>query len=207
MARLERSSELIRVAAQRTLEETHQILVATAKREHARVMNTAPKPMSFERYVDGAFGAPEESVRPDGVITYLYPRIDEVVEIAMALLSEYSPVLTGAYRSSHTLYVGGVAAADLDGATTGDEIFIANPLPYSRKIELGRMTMRVSGTTEVYARAASALRGRFGNVASIKMSFRPTPAGPIVPYRGRGLQRPSQEERESRVPAIVIRPL
>ena len=63
--------------------------------------------MRFTRNVDGREGASEESVRPDGVITYIYPRLDAVVQFAMEVLFDLSPVLSGEYRNSHTLFVDG----------------------------------------------------------------------------------------------------
>lgn len=193
MARLQSVSQQINIAKQATTEATYKMLVARAKHEHAKVLATAPKPESFERYVDGRQGAVEESVKPFGVITYLYSRYDEIVEFALATLREGSPVDSGAYRKSHTLYVGGAPTASLAGYDGRAEVFIASPLEYSRIIELGKMTMKVAGTDHVYEKAARKVASRFGNIASVKFSYRTLGA--------------ASKDEDARVPALVIRPL
>jgi hypothetical protein len=163
--------QLFRAAAQATVAETQQHLVALAKKEHARVMQTAPRPDRFSRRVDGVLGAREEAVRPDGAIIYTYPRLDEVVRVAMDTLFDLSPVLSGEYRMRHTLFVGGVQAANLQDWDGSSEILITNTLPYSRKIELGAMTMRAPGTDRVYQEAAAVVARRFGNVARVAFDW------------------------------------
>lgn len=153
--------------------QTQADIAAFARREHAKVMKASPQPSSFRRFVDGREGAPEDSVKAFGVIEYHYQRLGEIVQAAMDALFDLSPVLSGDYRRAHTLFVGGVAVSNLQGwrPESGDEVYIANPLPYARKIELGKMTMRVPGTELVYAQAQQILRRRFGNLAAIKFSF------------------------------------
>src|SRR5690242_499948 len=79
---------------------TQAEVVKEAKRAHAEVMQTAPKPSGFVRHVDGR-EAPEEAVRPDGVIVYDYNRLDLVKKIALEMLKEESPVKSGDYRNAH----------------------------------------------------------------------------------------------------------
>jgi hypothetical protein len=185
-------------AALATREETQEALVALAKREHGKVMQTAPRPERFVRTVDGVRSAREEQVRADGTIIYVYPRLDEVVQAAMDLLFELSPVLSGAYRMGHTLFVNGVEASNLAGWDGQGEILISNVLPYSRKIELGKMTMRVPGSDHVYEQAEFALRQRFGNQARIVFSYRGLMGGSVLTTRAGG------NKSEYRYPALVI---
>jgi hypothetical protein len=170
MARIQSSAALFQVATQKTLAETQKLVVKIAKREHGKVMSTAPRPTSFTRIVDGRKGAPEEDVKPNGVIVYLYPRLEEVAQFAMETLYDLSPVLSGKYRESHTLFRNGVAVKDLKGLKEGDQITISNPEPYARKIEVGKMKMRVP--PHVYERAVEIVRARFGNVAKIGFTYR-----------------------------------
>lgn len=169
MARLQSSSVQFTVAAQKTLAETQKLVVKIARREHGKIMATAPRPTSFKRVVDGRLGAPEEAVKPNGVIVYFYPRLEEVAQFALETLFDLSPVLSGRYRESHTLFVNGVAVPNLKNYTQG-EITISNPMPYARKIEIGRMKMRVPG--RVYEHAVKIVRARFGNVAKIGFTYR-----------------------------------
>lgn len=185
-------------AALETCEETQAALVALAKREHRKVMQDDPRPTRFVRTVDGVRGAREEQVRPDGTIIYVYPRLDEVVQAAMDLLFELSPVLSGAYRMGHTLFVDGVEARNLGGWSGQGQILISNVLPYSRKIELGKMTMRVPGSDHVYEQAEFALRQRFGNQARIIFTFRGLMGGSVLTTRAGG------NKSEYRYPALEI---
>ncbi|MBX4944636.1 hypothetical protein [Rhizobium binae] len=164
--------EHIRVLKQENLEATRALIVSTAKSEHAKVMADPPVPQSFVRIVDGAVGAIEERVRPNGVIIYQYRRLDEIVQFAMEALYDLSPVLSGEYRNSHMLLINGVEARNLADLNSADEISIMNPLPYSRKIEVGKMQMRVAGTSKVYQSARRKIMARFGNLVSVDFTYR-----------------------------------
>lgn len=172
--------QIFRVAAKGTVEEARRALTETAKREHARVMSTEPKPTRFTREVDGVPGAREEQVKVGGLIRYRYPRIEEVVRFAFDTLFDLSPVLSGEYRNNHVMFVNGAAARNLAEWDGTGEIVITNPLPYSRKIEVGKMKMRVPGSDRVYQQAIQAVRRRFGNQASITFTYRGIVGGQSV---------------------------
>lgn len=192
------NQRLFVVAAQATREETQQQLVALAKREHAKVMQDDPRPGRFVRTVDGVRGAREEHVRPDGTIIYVYPRLDEVVQAALDALFDLSPVLSGAYRINHRLFVDGVEARNLAGWDGQGDIIISNSMPYSRKIELGKMTMRVPGSDHVYEQAEFSLRQRFGNQARIVFTYRGLMGGSVLSSKQGG------NKSEYRYPALEI---
>lgn len=180
MARLQSISEQFRIARQETAEATHQVLVAVAKREHARVMATDPRPATFRRYVDGREGVAEEEVSAFGVILYEYPRLDVVVAYALAALRERSPVgppEMGHYRDGHQLFIAGSPAAGMSAWRPGEEVMITNLRPYARKIELGSMTMTVPGTDHVYEQARQATRAIYGGVATVLFQFRDVAGG------------------------------
>jgi len=178
------------IATKATLEATRKQIVKVAKREHARVMGTDPIPTSFQRYVDGRLGAAEESVEADGVIHYVYPRLDIVAQFAMETLFDRSPVLSGEYRMAHQLFLNGTAVANLKGWKSGDEVSISNPLPYSRKIEVGAMKMRVPGTSRVYQEAARIVQSRHGNLAKVTFTFRAVVGGAVRGSKARDLRYP-----------------
>jgi hypothetical protein len=159
------------VAREATKEETKKVLVAAAKRLHGEIMVADPKPGGFRRFVDNAEGKREEAVQPYGVIRYEYQRLELVAQVALATLVERSPVLSGAYRKSHTIFLRGQAVENLKDWRPGDEIVIVNPLPYARKIEVGKMKMRVPGTDRVYQEAEQIVQRRFGNLAKVKFTY------------------------------------
>jgi hypothetical protein len=185
------------VAAQATREATQRTLVAVAKRKHNEVMNTDPRPARFTRTVDGRKGAVEETVKPDGIIVYDYPRMHEIVMVAMNTLFELSPVLSGEYRTAHTIYVNGNPVSNLQDWDGTSEVVILNHVPYARKIELGKMRMRVPGTDHVYEQAEYLLNQRYSNVARIRFSFRGIAGGYIAKGKAHG-------QSDNRWPALVI---
>jgi len=180
MARVANVSELVRVLKQEDAKATKAFIVATAKREHARIMADKPAPSSFVRFVDGMQGAPEESARADGRIVYQYSRIEEVVKFALATLREVSPVLSGAYKDAHEIFLNGKTVVDVSEYQAGDDLMITNLLPYSRKIEVGKMKMRVAGTSKVYQQARRIVMNRFGNSASVEFTYRANISGRAV---------------------------
>lgn len=111
MARYQPVATQFAIAQQNSLRRVRELLIATAKREHAAVMRADPRPSAFKRWVDGVEGAPEERVKDRGVIHYEYSRIDEIVRFTMDTLFDKSPVRTGRYRKSHTIFVDGVASS------------------------------------------------------------------------------------------------
>ncbi len=195
MARYQPIARQFQIAMQATAAETKRILVETAKREHNIVLRTDPRPQAFTRVVDGRPGR-EESVSAFGRIDYFYPRLEAVAQAAMELLFKNSPVDSGDYRLAHTLFLNGVSVSNLKNWSRGNEISISNPLPYSRKIEVGAMTMRVPGTDHVYERTARALNRQFSQVARVRFTFRG-----VVGGFGRGGNR---EARDTRQPVLLI---
>lgn len=200
MSRLRGTAASFQIAIQATREATQRALVETAKREHAKIMGADPRPSTFRRFVDGTEGAREEAVKAFGVIQYDYVRLDAVVQFAMEILFDRSPVLSGEYRLAHTLFVDDVAVPNLENWRPGQTIVISNFVPYARKIELGKMKMRVSGTSQVYEQAERIVRRRFGNMARVYFTYRGIVGGGIIHGKAAG-------ESGLRYPALVIREL
>jgi hypothetical protein len=86
-----------------------------------------------------------------------------------------------------------------------------NTQPYARKIEKGLSPAAPDGVYEVVAALA---KRRFGNIASIKFSYRAPLAGGVLPYvaidrkmlAGHPDRARARAERALRAPAIVIVP-
>lgn len=198
-----------------TLAATRRKLIEVAHREHRKVITTEPRPGRWRQFVDGAEGVPFENVRANGVITIDYMRLDIVAQFAMETLFDLSPVDSGDYRNAHTLFLGdtaiasmndwrpadasfsGFIAATLKDWEPGEELSIANFLAYSRKIEVGAMTMRVPGTDHVYEQAEQIVRRRYGNLADIRFTFRGVVDGALV--SGKAGNNP-----DVRYPALVL---
>ncbi len=144
---------------------TQKDIVSRAKLENAKIMQTPPKPLSFVRHVDGQI-APEEAAKLDSIIVYDYNRLDLVAKIALDLLKEFSPVLTGEYRNAHRIVVN-----------KPNEVRITNTVPYSRVIEIGkRGSVKLNiknGGGQVYERVWRRLKNNpdVGNSVTVKVAF------------------------------------
>lgn len=110
----------------------------------------------------------------------------EVVAFALETLREKSPVGSGddphpgLYRDSHMVFINGHNVKDVSGWRPGDQIDISNPVPYSRKIELGETTVRLPHY--VYEETANLLAGKFGNSVRVVYLFMPLRFGSVQSY-------------------------
>jgi hypothetical protein len=127
--------------------------------------------------VDGVPGAPLETVNPDGgtIIAEWELMVGVIEWIANALL-ERSPVISGAYRRGHTLFVDGDEVPIGEEIPLGDEYAFTNFVPYSRKIEIGKTkagrAFVIQVENKIYERTAKDARARFGNQAEIFFTYR-----------------------------------
>jgi hypothetical protein len=152
------------------------LLIRTARQGHAEIMRRQGNP-AFEVYANRPGNTNIESVVLPGPIVYKYSNIKSIVEVALDELRKASPVVSGDYVRSHMLFVNGVAVNVLpETVKPSDEIMIANPVPYARKIEIGKTkTGRdfvVQVPNRIYERVAkSALIPRYRNVAAITFGY------------------------------------
>ncbi|WP_062223086.1 hypothetical protein [Aureimonas sp. D3] len=197
MAKLQNVRTAIDIARAATLEATQRALVETAKREHAKIMGADPRPGGFRRWVDGREGAAEETVKDFGVIQYEYSRLDTVAQFALETLFDLSPVDSGAYRQSHTLFTNGQAVTNLKAWKPGDTVYISSFLPYSRVIENGSMRMKTPGTDQVYAQASWIVHRRFGNIANVGWTW-------IGVVNGQTGYNDEFDRSDARYPALMI---
>ncbi len=170
---------------------TQKQIVAEAKRLHGQVMKTPPAPVGFVRHVDGAV-APEEAVKLGGVIVYDYSRLDLVKKLALEILEEFSPRLTGEYIRGHRIVMD-----------TPTEVRITNSVPYARVIEIGKRGKVVlkfrNGGAKVYDKTARKLRRdpALGNSVNVKAVWTES-ATPSSIGAGR------EERRSALWPTLII---
>lgn len=182
--------------------------LAEAQEINRRATGVVPP---HETYVDGSLGAPLESVKPDGVIVFEFDLLNDLFEWIGEMLVKHSPVLTGRYQDSHAFYADGVEIAPGAEVPPAEEYVFLSLQPYARKIERGQSKQAPDG---VYEAVTVLARRRFGNVASIRFTYR----SPLLGYVAGGANRaerralrdqPARQsamrmERASRQPAIVI---
>lgn len=163
-----------------------------AQEQNRRTLKREP---AVKQFVDGAEGKPLEQVRADGGrIVFEFDIADDITTAIMAALISVSPEDSGAYKRSHLLFADGRQVLSGEAVPEAEEYVFLNVQPYARAIEQGRMRMRVDGTSQVYQQAQRIAAGRFGNLASIRFSYR----SPI------GTATTGKAGRASRVPAIVV---
>ncbi|UGY23182.1 hypothetical protein HU675_0035285 [Bradyrhizobium septentrionale] len=151
-------------------------------------------------------------------IVFRYLAMQDIVDFAIETLRERSPVGSvddphpGLYRDSHTVFLNGHVVRDVSAFRRGDQINISNPVPYSRKIEIGRMKMKVE--PKVYQETVLLVAARFGNRAAVKFTFMPVRFGDVAAYAAfsqqikAGRRHMSDKARQDwlvRQPALEIR--
>lgn len=162
--------------------------LAEAQAQNRDVLGIVP---GHEQVVDRVRGAPFTAVNPDkGVIFIEFDIRLDVFAYIGRLLVENSPMLTGQYQDSHQLYADDAPVAKFDPAAQAEEWVFLSTVPYARKIERGQSDQAPDG---VYQAVAAMASRRFGNIASIKFTYRSL-------SNGRG-----KEGQGDRQPAIVVR--
>jgi hypothetical protein len=152
-------------------------------------------------------------------IIFRFLPIQDVVDFALQTLRDRSPVGStgdkhpGLYRDSHMVFLNGhvVESSDVGAWRAGDQINISNPVPYARKIELGRATMKLPG--HVYEDTALIVAGRFGNQVAVRFTFMPVRFGGVAAYAsfsrrlrpGRRLSEKARRDWLVRQPALEIK--
>lgn len=123
----------------------------------------------YEKYVNGRFGAEEETVTPPGPIVYDFHWWNEIIEFSMTSLAARSPVKTGRYRESFAVMINGAYTTDLNAIPIDAEVIVVNKQPYARKIEVGFMT--VSVPPAVVEDTMTKVRQRFGNMIEVRKTM------------------------------------
>ncbi|MDP2410352.1 MAG: hypothetical protein Q8M26_08705 [Pseudolabrys sp.] len=160
--------------------EAKAFLLKTAREGHAAIMQRQGNP-SFEAYANRPGNRNLDSVVLPGPVVYNYSNIRQLVEFALDELRKASPVGSGSYVRSHTLYVNGVEVGSLPpDIKPTDEIMIANPIAYARRLEIGKTTAGrdfvVQVPNRIYERVAKQkVIPRYRNVAKVTFAYINTP--------------------------------
>jgi hypothetical protein len=178
----------------------NKLLAQTAHQALEEAQSAGEAPSSFIRYVNGREGVAEESVEAPGPIVYVFSWLNEVATYALAFAEERSPVLSGRFKSSWFVLVNGSLWGGED-IPPDPEIILTNDQPYARKIEIGRMVMRVP--PGIVEDTRQAVMRRFGNVIQAQKRFIPL-AGAYTLKTSSGRRKDRQAGRELSYPALVI---
>lgn len=149
-------------------------------------------------------------------IIFRFIDMQALVDFAIETLKAHSPVGStddkhpGLYRDSHMVFLNGHVVKAVSGFRKGDQINISNPVPYSRKIESGRM--KISVPAHVYESAEPIISARFGNSAKIRFVYMPVRFGDNAAFMafsklqrtGRRLSEKARADWLARQPALQI---
>lgn len=149
--------------------------------------------------VDGAVGADEGSVRPDGTIEYAFNLLPDIFAWILDNLLAFAPVRSGRFKASFEFYADGVLA-DVNGPIPQAKEFVfLSSAEYAREIEgdPSRPPESMQAPNGVFEAVATLAQQRFGNQASIRFSYR-------APFNGRLLSGKVGNRSDFRTPAITV---
>jgi hypothetical protein len=169
------------VEARKLLAREHRARVAQAVQEAERRGGTRPETKTS---VDGRLGASLDQVKERALTT-----IDvsvEILDIALMLLRQASPVDSGEYRTSHAVIEG--ARVSYGAGQSNRSTVISNTVPYARRLEIG---VKKDGSPfvadvppRIYERVARELQRRYDSAAiDINFAFVELPGGYVIKGR------------------------
>jgi hypothetical protein len=165
--------------------------IEDAKKINRRALGYDP-PVTI--YVDGNKSISIESVK--NVVVADFELIGQLVLWVHGQLQMHSPVRTGKYKRSHTLFADGHQVEPIGPEVpVASEYVFVNLVPYARKIERGSSSQAPDGVYQVVAHLA---QQQFRGVGRITFSYRTVLEGLIVGGK-------KGDRSENRNPAIIIK--
>lgn len=157
------------------------LLIRTARTGHQRIMadaKTQGLTPFWEAYANRPGNNILENVVLPGPIVYHYRYLSDLIAYAMEELRRQSPAQSGTYKRSHTVYVNDQPMGDRIPTIikSGDNIYIANPVPYARRLEIGRTkggarAFLISVPNRIYERVTTMTKAQAKGLVKIKMGY------------------------------------
>jgi hypothetical protein len=192
--------------------DAKELLIDTAHNGHRRIMADAAAnglQPTWEAYANTPGNSNLETVRLPGPIVYNYRYLIDLIKFALEELRRQSPVSSGKYKRSHTVYVNDQPVGDTIPKTisASDRIYIANPVPYARRLEIGRNRQGgpflIQVENRIYYRVTEMTKAEAKGRAKIRMMYvdlgahaltKDQPTG-IMTRRGWGYSRIQRKDR------------
>lgn len=178
-------------------------LALFARQSLAAMQATGEASQTYDRYVNGRLGAPEESVQLPGPILYVFSNWRLVIETALVELQKRVPRKSGMYAASFIVVVGGRVVTSFDAIPAESQVVILNTRPYTRKMEVGANgRARPNGPGKKhFENTKTALNSRFRGAFSVTTTFVRASNGlhPEIPYilKGSAPDRAAAQSRRS----------
>lgn len=173
---------------QTTDRQGRALLIRTARTGHQGIMADAKAKgfaPTWEAYANTPGNKNLASVVLPGPIVFKYTYISKtIIPEIQAELRRQSPVISGAYRDSHIAFLNGSPVAAVPALKAGDEVWIANPVPYARRLEVGKTTSGrafvVQVAPHIYERVAKAMISKYRNHAKIWFGYVHIPPAHVI---------------------------
>lgn len=148
-------------------------------------------------WVDGSEGGSLDRVRPTSVVVAEWELVGDILSKIAEELRKISPVRSGRYQASHTLFADGVEVPVGQTIPPASHYVFLSDVAYAIKIEgvAGRPPESPMAPQGVYQITAAKFRG--DNRAKVRFEWR-------KPYRGGLVGGREGNKSSGRVPAIVV---
>lgn len=157
----------------------------------------------YTRAVNGRLDAPEEQVKAPGPIVYVFSYLEEITTYALEFARARSPKASGRYRNSWFALVNDRVWNGRSDIPADAQVIVTNDRPYSRKIEVGAMKMRVP--PHVVEDMRQAIQKRYPKVVTVSKQF--TELAGAYRLRRNGGRRGRRRGDPITYPALVIDPV
>lgn len=180
-------------------------LARFAKEELARAIASGEASPTYDRYVNGQLGLPEDAVVPPGPIVYVFSHWPLAIRTALEELRKRVPIRSGRYANGFIVLANGIIARDYAQIGGSDEVVILNVRPYTRKMETGA---NKSGARH-FENTRQVMNRRFRDAIVCDLRFLDVRSGlhPGVPWilkRSSGRRRSSAAGQPITYPALVL---
>lgn len=108
--------------------------IEVAKKSLEKFLSRQKEKPSYKIFADGVEVSSETSVRPFGVIKYVFLRISQVGKLAIKTARDLSPVQSGRYKKSWLLEADGSLVDENNIPEDTQQLILVNNQPYARKI-------------------------------------------------------------------------
>jgi hypothetical protein len=169
-------------------------MIAEGDETNRRILGRVPPRKTF---VDGTESAALDRVKPSGVIVAEWALVGDLLFAIALELRKVSPVRSGRYQASHTLFADGTEIAVGKEIPQAREYVFLSDVIYAIKIEgvPGRPPQSKQAPKGVYQITATKFRG--DNRAKVRFEWR-------KPFRGGLIGGRAGNKSDGRVPAIVV---
>lgn len=211
---------------QATEQQARALLVRTAREGIAEIVGRQSAdgvPPGVTVYANRPGNPNIETVKLPGPIVALFDYRRKIAAEALLALIKASPVVSGAYRDSHTLFLNGAPVAGrLPELGPQDELMITNTVPYARRIEIGKTKSGRPFVRQVppriYETVAGQMTRRGGILVNVRFAYVSLPGGFVARGRlsshygvrdargGLRLRKRPQQSGAIRYPALFIEP-